>query len=191
MPVKLICPKRIEDDRGWFSEAFNEKLFASAGINCRFVQDNQSLSRRPGTLRGLHFQTPPFGQAKLVRCVNGSIFDVAVDVRKGSPTWGRWVSAEISAVNGLQLFIPVGFAHAFMTLVADTEVLYKVTAPYAPRHDGGIRWNDPDIGVAWPLSANVEVSLSPKDAELPLLSEFDSPFEYDGEPLDGIRTIEF
>jgi dTDP-4-dehydrorhamnose 3,5-epimerase len=188
MPVRLVRPKRFEDDRGWFTEVYNEKRFAEAGAGCRFIQDNQSLSREVGTLRGLHFQTPPFAQAKLVRCIRGRVFDVAVDVRKGSPTWGKWVSVELSAKNGLQLFLPIGFAHGFVTLEVDTEVLYKVSAPYAPNHDGGIRWDDPSVDIRWPLSDQIDPILSLKDAQLPKLAEFDSPFDFDGAALLPLET---
>ncbi|MBB4104675.1 dTDP-4-dehydrorhamnose 3,5-epimerase [Allorhizobium borbori] len=181
--VLLIKPKRFGDERGWFTEVYSKKKFSEYGIVDDFVQDNHSLSVPAGTLRGLHFQTPPFAQAKLVRCIRGKIFDVAVDVRRGSPTYGQWVGAELSAENGHQLFIPVGFAHGFVTLETSTEVTYKVTGQYAPAHDGGIRWNDPTVGVAWPLSQGVQPLLSPKDEVQPLLADFDSPFEYDGTPL--------
>jgi len=181
--VRLLAPRRFGDDRGWFCEVYNEKAFAEAGVDVRFVQDNHSLSRPVGVLRGLHFQTPPFGQDKLVRCVAGAIFDVAVDVRKGSPTYGRWVGAELSAENGRQLFIPIGFAHGFVTLTPNTEVTYKCSHFYAPAHDGGLRWDDPDLGVAWPLPPGAAPTLSPKDEKLPLLRDFDSPFVYDGVPL--------
>jgi dTDP-4-dehydrorhamnose 3,5-epimerase len=180
--VKLIQPKRIGDDRGWFSETWNARRFEAAGVAVQFVQDNHSLSRSPGVLRGLHFQTPPHAQAKLVRCVRGRILDVAADVRRGSPTYGQWVAAELSAQNGRQLFVPVGFAHGFLTLDADTEVEYKVSDYYAPECDGGLIWNDPQISIAWPLGEDGP-TLSPKDARLPLLQDFDSPFDYDGEPL--------
>jgi dTDP-4-dehydrorhamnose 3,5-epimerase len=182
-PVQFIKPRRFGDDRGWFTEVYSERAFAGLGVTERFVQDNHSLSRPAGVLRGLHFQTPPHGQAKLVRCIRGAIFDVAVDVRKGSPTYGRWVGATLSAENGHQLFIPVGFAHGFLTLEPDTEVTYKVSDVYAPAHDGGIRFDDPDIGVAWPLIAGQTPVLSPKDEALPPLAAFDSPFAYDGRPL--------
>ena len=182
-PVRLLKPRRFGDDRGWFTEVYNEKYFAESGIGVRFVQDNHSLSRPAGVLRGLHFQTPPFGQDKLVRCIAGAIFDVAVDVRKDSPTHGKWVGAELSAENGWQLFIPVGFAHGFVTLTADAEVTYNCSNFYAPAHDGGLRWDDPDIGIVWPLPSGVGPILSAKDEKLPLLDDFDSPFAYDGEPL--------
>ncbi len=181
--VKLIECRRFEDARGWFTEVYSEAAFAGHGIADRFVQDNHSLSRPVGTLRGLHFQTPPHAQAKLVRCIRGRILDVAVDVRRGSPTYGRWVGAELSAENGRQLYIPVGFAHGFVTLEPETEVTYKVTDVYAPKNDGGIRWNDPTVAIDWSLPAGVTPVLSAKDELLPTLAEFDSPFEYDGVPL--------
>lgn len=181
--VLLIKPKRFGDERGWFTEVYNKKKFSDFGITADFVQDNHSLSIPVGTLRGLHFQTPPFAQAKLVRCIRGSIFDVAVDVRRGSPTYGRWVGAKLSAENGHQLFVPVGFAHGFLTLETATEVTYKVTDFYAHENDGGIRWNDLQVNIAWPLPAGVEPVLSQKDAVQPLLDDFESPFNYDGTPL--------
>jgi dTDP-4-dehydrorhamnose 3,5-epimerase len=165
---------------------YNERSFAAAGIDVRFVQDNHSLSRPAGVLRGLHFQTPPFAQDKLVRCVAGAIFDVAVDVRRNSPTYGKWVGAELSAENGRQLFIPIGFAHGFVTLTPDAEVTYKCSNFYAPAHDGGVRWDDPEIGVVWPLPRGVTPTLSPKDEKLPRLVDFDSPFAYDGVPLGDL-----
>ncbi|MBW8301129.1 MAG: dTDP-4-dehydrorhamnose 3,5-epimerase [Hydrogenophaga sp.] len=181
--VLLIKPKRFGDERGWFTEVYNKKKFSDFGITADFVQDNHSLSIPVGTLRGLHFQTPPFAQAKLVRCIRGSIFDVAVDLRRGSPTYGRWVGAKLSAENGHQLFVPVGFAHGFLTLETATEVTYKVTDFYAHENDGGIRWNDLQVNIAWPLPAGVEPVLSQKDAVQPLLGDFESPFNYDGTPL--------
>jgi dTDP-4-dehydrorhamnose 3,5-epimerase len=181
-PVRLLQPRRFGDDRGWFSETFKEREFSELDGLGRFVQDNHSLSCVVGTLRGIHFQTPPHAQDKLVRCVRGSILDIAVDLRGGSPTFGKWVGAELSAENGKQLFVPVGFGHAFLTLEPDTEVIYKVTDYYAPANDGGIRWNDPDIAVDWNLGANVP-QLSPKDEILPLLRDFVTPFAYDDRPL--------
>lgn len=182
-PVHLITPRRHGDARGWFTEVYSEPAFAAKGIDCRFVQDNHSLSVPAFTLRGLHFQTPPRGQDKLVRCVRGRIFDVAVDVRKGSPTFGHWVGAELSAENGYQLFIPIGFAHGFVTLETACEVTYKCSDTYAPDQDGGIRWNDPMIGIDWPIPAGTVPELSAKDMVQPLLADFDSPFPYDGRPL--------
>ena len=180
-PVQLIEPRRHGDARGWFTETYNEATFAGRGITVRFVQDNHSLSAPAFTLRGLHFQRPPRGQDKLVRCIRGRIWDVAVDVRAGSPTYGRWVGAELSAENGRQLFIPVGFAHGFVTLEPDCEVTYKCSDLYAPEADGGVRWDT--AGIDWPLPADTNPELSPKDAQLPALAEFDSPFPYDGRPL--------
>ena len=180
-PIKLICTKRHGDARGWFTETYNYETFAALGISCMFVQDNHSLSVPAYTLRGLHFQTPPRGQDKLVRCIRGRIFDVAVDVRRGSPTYGQWVGAELSAENGHQLFIPIGFAHGFVTLEPDTEVTYKCSDTYAPEADGGIRWDS--VGIDWPLPPGVKPELSAKDKVQPTLAEFDSPFPYDGRPL--------
>jgi dTDP-4-dehydrorhamnose 3,5-epimerase len=182
---RLLEPKRFSDTRGWFSETYSERAFAILGIAVRFVQDNQSYSTRRGTIRGLHFQVPPRAQAKLVRVVRGRILDVAVDVRRGSPTYGRFVSAELSAENGRQLYIPVGFAHAFCTLDDHVEVVYKVSDVYAPEYEQGLRWDDPTIGVPWPV-APAEASVSDKDAALPTLVSWTSPFGYDGVPLEAL-----
>ncbi len=184
--VTLIEPRRFADERGWFTEVYSERAFAERGITVRFVQDNHSLSVSVGTVRGLHFQTPPHGQAKLVRCIRGRVFDVAVDVRRGSPTLGRWVGAELSADNGRQLYVPIGFAHGFMTLEPNTEITYKVSDVYSPAEDGGVRWDDPAIGIEWPTLPGVTPTLSPKDERLPSLGEFDSPFDYDGIPLSPL-----
>jgi dTDP-4-dehydrorhamnose 3,5-epimerase len=178
----LIKPKRFADERGWFSETYKRREAAELGAPEEFVQDNHSLSGPVGTLRGLHFQAPPHAQAKLVRCIRGRIMDYAVDIRRGSPTYGGHVAAELTAENGWQLYIPTGFAHGFVTLESGCEVTYKVSAYYAPTHDGGVRWNDPTIGINWPLPSSGAV-LSPKDEKLPLLAEFVSPFPYEGEPL--------
>lgn len=185
-PVRLITPSRFEDSRGWFMETYSDKLFDQLGIQCNFVQDNHSFSRAPYTLRGLHFQRPPCAQAKLVRCTNGRIFDVAVDLRSGSPTYGLWAAAELSAENGCQLFIPVGFAHGFLTLEPDCEVCYKCSDHYAPDLDAGIRWDDPQIAVKWPVPNGLTPVLSPKDAIQPLMSSFDAVFDYDGLPLEQL-----
>lgn len=182
-PVRLISSRRFGDARGWFSETYSEAAFARMGINVRFVQDNHSMSSMIGTIRGIHFQAPPFAQGKLVRCLKGSVRDYAVDLRRGSPTYGRWVSALLSAGNGDQLYIPTGFGHAFETLEPETEITYKVSAPYAPSHDGGVVWSDPDIGIEW---ATATPYLSDKDRDLPLLAELESPFDYDGAPLQPI-----
>lgn len=185
-PVQLIRPRRHGDARGWFTEVYSVPAFAERGIACTFVQDNHSLSAPAFTLRGLHFQTPPRGQDKLVRCVRGRIFDVAVDLRDGSPSFGHWVGAELSADNGHQLFVPIGFAHGFLTLEADCEVAYKCSDTYAPDHDGGIRWDDAAIGIAWPLPAGAAPELSAKDAAQPSLADFRSPFAYDGAALEPL-----
>ena len=179
---RIIIPKRHVDDRGWFSEIFHEKRLHDIGITCRFVQDNLSSSKQAGTLRGLHFQRPPAAQAKLVTVVKGRITDVAVDIRHGSPTFGRHVSTELSTESGRQMYIPVGFAHGFLTLEDDVVVKYKVSDYYAPAQDSGIRWNDPDIAIAWPWP-EADIILSEKDRRLPFLKDFTSPFEYDGHPL--------
>ncbi len=182
-PVQLVRPKRHGDARGWFTEVYSVPAFAAMGINCTFVQDNHSYSGPAFTLRGLHFQTPTRGQDKLVRCIRGRIYDVAVDTRNGSPTYGQWVGAELSAENGHQLFVPIGFAHGFVTLEENCEVSYKCSDIYAPDNDGGIRWDDPAIGIDWPMPAGTAPKLSAKDAVQPRLAEFNSPFLYDGRPL--------
>ena len=167
--VLLLRTTRYKDDRGFFSETWNRKAFADAGINLDFVQDNHSLSLKAGTIRGLHFQSAPYAQDKLVRVVKGRILDVAVDIRRSSPTFGQFVTAEISADEGNQILVPIGFAHGFCTLEADTAVEYKVSNYYSARHDLGIRWNDPDIGIQWPVSDDDAV-LSEKDRQLPALT---------------------
>jgi dTDP-4-dehydrorhamnose 3,5-epimerase len=164
--VKLIRPKRFGDARGFFSEVYSRPALAAAGITLEFVQDNHSRSAKVGTVRGLHFQTAPFAQDKLVRVTKGRILDVAVDLRRASPTYGRHVSAELSADNWTQILVPVGFAHGFCTLEPDTEVIYKVSQVYAPAHDGGVLWNDPDLGIVWPV-ASADAVLSDKDVKLP------------------------
>ena len=184
----LLRPRRFGDARGWFMETYSEAAAAAAGPDVRFVQDNQSFSATEGTVRGLHFQRPPHAQAKLVRCVRGSIMDYAVDVRKGSPTYGRWVSAKLTAESGEQLFVPVGFAHGFVTLEPDVEIAYKVSDVYAPECDGGVAWDDPLIGIDWPLPISGAV-LSDKDKSLPPLAELDSPFEYDGRALEPLSAL--
>lgn len=181
-PVRLIKTRRFGDDRGWFAETFSERSFAGLRAGERFVQDNHSLSRPVATVRGLHFQGPPHAQAKLVRCLRGRILDVAVDIRRGSPTFGRYVMAELSGDNGDQLFVPVGFAHGFLTLEPDTEVTYKVSAFYDAGAEGGVRWDDPGLAIKWPVAAGNAV-LSAKDASLPALDTLASPFDYDGVPL--------
>jgi dTDP-4-dehydrorhamnose 3,5-epimerase len=172
--LRLITPRRIGDHRGFFSETWSRKSFAEAGIDIDFLQDNHSHSAEAGTLRGLHFQSPPFAQDKLVRVVRGSILDVAVDMRRSSPGFGQWVATELSAQNWRQLLVPIGFAHGFVTLEPDTEVIYKVSAPYSPDHDHGIAWNDPDLVIDWPTTAGP--ILSDKDRALPRLRQIESPF---------------
>lgn len=168
--VKIIQTRKFEDNRGFFVETYSQPALLGAGIDITFVQDNQSFSSEVGTLRGLHFQRPPFAQDKLVRVVRGRIWDVAVDIRRSSPTFGQWFGLELSAENQTQLLVPIGFAHGFLTLEPDTEVIYKVSAPYSGAHDAGIMWNDPDVGVSWPMPADGPV-LSDKDRKLPLLSD--------------------
>ncbi len=167
--VILLAPPRFADARGFFSETWNAARFAAAGVPGPFVQDNHSLSVAAGTVRGLHCQIAPFVQGKLVRCVRGAIWDVAVDLRHGSPTYGQHVAAELSADNGAQLWIPGGFLHGFCTLLAETEVMYKVTAPYDRASERGVIWNDPDLALPWPV-APAAVMLSDKDRALPPLA---------------------
>jgi dTDP-4-dehydrorhamnose 3,5-epimerase len=174
--VKIITPRRFGDARGWFSEVYSKKLFGEAGIELDFVQDNHSASSTKGTLRGLHFQTPPFAQDKLVRVTRGRILDVAVDLRRSSPTFGQHVAVELSQENGRQLLVPVGFAHGFCTLEDDTEVLYKVTNYYAPAHDFGLAWDDPELGIAWPVPPDQAI-LSDKDRKHPRLADLPWLFE--------------
>ncbi len=176
--VLILTPRRFGDARGWFSEVWNHTTLAEAGIALEFVQDNHSYSRDAGTVRGLHFQAPPHAQAKLVRCGRGRILDVAVDIRVGSPTFGQWTGAELSAEDGRQLLIPEGFLHGFVTREPDTEVLYKCTAPYAPASDGAVRFDDPDVGIDWGIDP-ARAILSDKDAAAPLLRDLASPFRYE------------
>jgi dTDP-4-dehydrorhamnose 3,5-epimerase len=177
--VVEIVPERFADARGFFSETWNAPALAAEGVDVDFVQDNHSLSRDAGVLRGLHYQEPPFAQAKLVRVVRGAIFDVAVDIRAGSPTFGRWVGLIVSAEAWNQILVPEGFAHGFVTLEPDCEVIYKVSSPYSREHDRAIRWDDPAIGVEWPLGGG-EPILSDKDRAAPLLAEAAPSFRYDG-----------
>lgn len=176
--VVEIVPRRFGDNRGWFSEVYKRPEHADAGIAIDWMQDNQSFSATAGTVRGLHFQVPPVAQDKLVRVLRGAIFDVAVDLRRGSPTYGKWVGRELTAEAGNQLLVPIGFAHCFMTLVPDTEVMYKVSAPWSSGHERAIRWNDPDLAIAWP-DPGVEPTLSDKDMVAPSFADFDSPFIYE------------
>jgi dTDP-4-dehydrorhamnose 3,5-epimerase len=174
--VLLITPTKHGDHRGFFSETYNRKLLAEHGIEIDFVQDNQSLSAERGVVRGLHFQLPPFAQTKLVRVVRGSMLDVAVDIRRSSPTFGQHVAAVLSAENWTQILVPHGFAHGFVTLEPNTEAVYKVDAFYAPTHDRGIRWDDPALGIDWPIAA-ADAILSPKDLAQPLLADAPDLFD--------------
>jgi len=176
--VFLMTPARYGDRRGFFSELYNARVLAEAGITTEFVQDNHSLSAQAGTVRGLHFQAPPSAQAKLVRCGRGALFDVAVDIRNGSPTYGQWYGAELSFGNGQMLLVPAGFAHGFMTLTDDTEIVYKCSDFYAPETEGALLWNAPDVGIDWPKSGASPV-LSEKDEQAPALADLDSPFMYE------------
>jgi dTDP-4-dehydrorhamnose 3,5-epimerase len=176
--VKIVRPKRVGDDRGFFCEWYNRAALAAQGINAGFIQDNMALSVRKGTVRGLHFQAPPFAQAKLVGCVRGAVFDVAVDIRRGSPSFGRHIAVELSAANGCQLFIPAGFAHGYCTLEDNSVLFYKVDAGYSPQHDAGVLWQDPDIGIAWPVTPEA-AQLSKKDTTLPRLKDLPPIFSYD------------
>jgi dTDP-4-dehydrorhamnose 3,5-epimerase len=177
--VAEVVPDRHGDHRGFFSEVWKASDFAAHGIELCFVQDNQSFSVEAGVLRGLHYQIPPFEQAKLVRVVRGSIFDVAVDIRHGSPTFGKWVGLTLSADKWNQIFVPAGFAHGFLTLEPNCEVLYKVSAPYSPQHDRGIRYDDPTIGIKWPIP-ELQPILSEKDHAAPTLAEAEPAFMFEG-----------
>ncbi|MBM6592860.1 dTDP-4-dehydrorhamnose 3,5-epimerase [Microvirga pudoricolor] len=175
--VLVLVPRRFGDARGWFVETYSTRAYESLLGDVTFVQDNQAFSAQAGTLRGLHFQAPPEPQAKLVRVLRGSIFDVAVDLRRGSPTYGQWVGETLTGEGGEQIFVPRGFAHGYCTLEPDTEVAYKVDGFYAPSCDGGIQWDDPAIGIDWPITA-AEAVLSDKDKGLPAFESFVSPFQY-------------
>ena len=174
--LKVLTPARFGDSRGFFSESWNRRRMAEQGLDLDFVQDNHSLSRAPGTLRGLHFQSPPAAQDKLVRCGQGTLFDVAVDIRKGSPSYGAWFGIELSAENGKQLLVPKGFLHGFVTRVPDTEVIYKCTDYYAPECDGAVAWDS--CGINWEFDGTPV--LSEKDAAASALADFDSPFVWEG-----------
>jgi len=173
--VLRLTPKRFGDARGFFAETWNKRALSEAGLDLDFVQDNHSLSAQVGTVRGLHFQAPPDAQGKLVRCGRGAIFDVAVDIRKGSPTYGHWLGEELSFENGVMLWVPAGFAHGFMTRQPDSEIIYKCTNYYAPASDGGVRWDS--CGIDWNWDG--EVLTSDKDRDAPALADFDSPFIFE------------
>jgi dTDP-4-dehydrorhamnose 3,5-epimerase len=184
----VIVTRRHVDDRGWFGEVFREQWLAEVGITCRFVQDNQSSSSRSATLRGFHFQRPPAAQAKLVSVVRGRVLDVAVDIRRGSPTFGKHASIELSAKTAYQLYIPIGFAHGFISLDDDVLVTYKTSNYYSPVCDAGISWNDPQIAFPWPFR-EADIIKSDKDGRLPALRDFDSPFPYEGHPLEELPVV--
>jgi dTDP-4-dehydrorhamnose 3,5-epimerase len=170
-----IIPHKIEDERGYFSEIFKLNGFSERVPGVEFVQDNQSLSVRPGTIRGIHFQSHPEAQGKLVRCLSGRLLDVAVDLRRGSSTFGCWVSVELSPEQNNQLWVPVGFGHAFCSLEPDTVISYRVTSYYSPEHDKGVAWDDPDIAIGWPSIADAD-TLSAKDRQLPRLADLPAHF---------------
>ena len=169
----MIEPEAFVDERGWFGETYRKSEFSGQGVTFDFVQDNHSYSKLKGTLRGLHFQKEPAAQGKLVRCVSGEIFDVAVDIRRGSPTYAKWVSARITSDSHGAIWVPPGFAHGILTLIDDSEVIYKLTSEYSPNDERSIRWNDPALGINWPLGNPI---LSKKDAQAPLLSEVDNNY---------------
>jgi dTDP-4-dehydrorhamnose 3,5-epimerase len=177
--VKLVRPPRFRDFRGIFCEIHNCSSLSRGGISVDFVQDNCSVSHSVGTIRGLHFQAPPMAQAKLVTVLRGRVHDIVVDCRAGSPTFGQHIGVDLDGEEWRQLFVPEGFAHGFCTLEPDTMVLYKVSAPYAPKLDGGIAWNDPDLGIDWPVAVDKAV-VSDKDKKLPRLRDLASPFSYTG-----------
>ena len=187
MPVVHIIPQRFADARGWFTETWNRDRFEKLGVPSHFCQDNESASVKAGTIRGLHFQRAPNAQAKLVRCLRGRIFDVAVDLRRESPTYKKWVGVELSAEQGNQLFVPAGFGHAFLTLQDDCHVAYKVDTYYAPQSDGGVRWDDPELAIQWPMAGTHPI-LSEKDAGLPFLLDSELYFPYDGRPLEPLSN---
>ncbi|GAB1478160.1 dTDP-4-dehydrorhamnose 3,5-epimerase [Paracoccaceae bacterium] len=177
--VLILTPRRFDDERGYFSEVWNRDTLRAHGIDVDFVQDNHSLSRPAGTVRGLHYQAPPYAQDKLVRCGAGVVFDVAVDARAGAPTYGQWVGVELSAENGRQLLIPKGFLHGFVTLVPNSELLYKCSNVYAPACDGVVRFDDLDLAIDWGIDP-AEAILSEKDRKAPGFAAFQSPFRYEG-----------
>ncbi len=178
--VVILTPKRFGDDRGFFCESWNSRRMEAAGLGYAFVQDNHSMSAVAGTLRGLHYQRPPHAQAKLVRCGRGRLFDVAVDIRVGSPTYGQWVGVELSFENGKQLMIPRGFLHGFVTREPKTEIIYKCDGFYDAEADGAVRWDDPVIGIDWGLTG--DPVLSDKDAKAPFLAELEPVFTYEAGP---------
>lgn len=185
--VLIITPRRFQDERGFFSETWNRRSLQVHGLRPDFVQDNHSYSAQAGTIRGLHFQFPPHAQDKLVRCGRGRVLDVAVDIRLGSPTYGKWVSVELSAENGRQLFIPAGFLHGFVTREPGTEVVYKCTDFYAPDCDGSVRFDDPELAIDWGIAPGQAI-VSDRDAQAPLLSQIISPFRMTGPAPGGAAS---
>ena len=181
--VVIIKPRIFGDERGWFGETYKKSDFQAQSIEFDYVQDNHSRSTSKGTLRGLHFQKKPAAQGKLIRCVVGEIFDVAVDIRKGSPTYGRWVSATLSADNHAMIWVPPGFAHGVLTMTEIAEITYKVTFEYSPSHDRSVRWNDPELSISWPIASPL---LSKKDAEAPLLKDVDNNFLWKEEKHESL-----
>jgi dTDP-4-dehydrorhamnose 3,5-epimerase len=179
--LRVLSPVRHRDERGFFSEVWREDALARAGIGCRFVQENHALSRAPWTVRGLHFQIGRVAQAKLIRCSRGSIFDVAVDIRRGSPSFGRYLATVLSEENWHQLYVPAGFAHGYCTLEPDTEVIYKVSAYYDPQSERGVAWDDPELGISWPASAEAAI-LTDRDRAWPRLRELADCFSYSDWP---------
>ena len=177
--VVILTPRRFSDDRGYFSEVWNKETLRKEGIDLNFVQDNHSYSVDVGTVRGLHFQTPPHAQDKLVRCGAGVIYDIAVDIRQGSPTFGKWIGVELSADNGKQLLIPQGFLHGFVTRTPDAELLYKCSDIYAPECDRAVHFADPELDIDWGISPD-KATLSQKDANAPMLADVENPFYYEG-----------
>ena len=177
--VVVLTPKRFGDARGFFCESWSRQRMCDAGFDFDWVQDNHSMSAQVGTVRGLHFQAPPHAQAKLVRCGRGALFDVAVDIRKGSPSFGKWFGTELSFENGKQLLVPAGFLHGFVTRAPDTEIVYKCSDYYSPECDGAVRFDCPQIGIDWGMGGTAPV-LSEKDKDAPTLDSFDSPFIYEG-----------
>lgn len=175
----VITPARFSDHRGFFSESYSPRALAKHGVTTQFVQDNHSFSKSSGVIRGLHFQAPPHAQDKLVRCGRGALFDVTVDIRKGSPTYGQWFGIELSFENGKQLLVPAGFAHGFVTRAPETEIIYKCSDYYAQETEGAVAWNDPEVGIDWGLGGMTPV-LSDKDANAPSLADLNSPFTFEG-----------
>lgn len=177
--IKILKPKRFHDERGFFVEVYNKRTFLEVGIDCDFVQDNESFSKKKGTIRGLHFQISPFIQDKLIRVVKGSVFDVVVDLRRGSPTFGRFVSVQLDSLEGKQLYVPGGFAHGFCTLEDNTEVVYKVNHYYAPDFERGVLWDDPELAIPWPFKKD-QIFVYGKDQKWPLFSDIPEFFKYEG-----------